>query len=89
MKKEGIIFVILSVCLLSGCGLGAKLPDNPIQYEQGTNEEKRRDMRIWNTETKGSFPIVPMRRNIWGTVLDIVISLRGSITMRPGYMFLN
>ena len=40
MKKKGILLLILFICLLSGCGSGAKLPDNPIRYEQGINEEE-------------------------------------------------
>lgn len=34
-----LLIIALLVCSLSGCGVSAKLPDNPIVFEVGENEE--------------------------------------------------
>lgn len=38
-KGKLLLIMVLLLCTLGGCGSVTKLPDNPIVFEQGINEE--------------------------------------------------
>lgn len=68
MKTSRLLLTTaLLICVISGCGVSTKLPDEPIAFDFGTNEDK--DYAYLSVDDKIYVPYCPFKRRYIGNCI--------------------